>query len=218
MIATFTASGYLLQSVVDEKENYTIEIILTSVKPFPLLFGKTLAMGLVGLLQIGVWAISIAILLNTTSLDLPEVGKLEVKPETVVVAMVYFLFGYLFTGSIFAAMGSLVNNARDGSQLAGWIIFPTIAPLFFTTVFAEEPNTTLPTLLSIMPFTAPLGMVMRVAVTDVPLYQILISLIGVTATSLLGIWIAGRLFRVSSLLRGTPPRIRDIPRLIWEKT
>lgn len=216
MMSTLVASGYLLQSVVAEKESRIIEIMLTSVKPFPLLLGKTLAMALTGLAQIIVWLLAAYFLLNLAAQNIVDLSAIDVKPITLVLGIVYFLLGFGLVGGIFAMMGALVNSARDGSQLAGWIVFPIIIPLFFTTVFAESPNSNLPVLLTLIPFTSPLAVVMRSTVTEIPAWQLAIS-IGLTFFIALGaIWMAGRMFRVGTLLRGATPKLREIPRLIWE--
>lgn len=216
MMSTFMSSGYLMGSIVEEKENKIIEIILTSVKPFPLLLGKTLATGLTGLFQMLVWVLAAFALFQVASAQIVDLSQLDVKPLTIVIALIYFLLGFGVVGSVFAAMGAIVSNTRDGSQLVGWIVMPFIIPLFFTTVFATSPDGTLARVLSIVPFTAPLAMVMRVSVSSVPWWEILISVVFTLCLVVACIWLAGRMFRVGSLLRGSPAKFRDLPRLIWE--
>lgn len=212
MVSTFTASGYLMQSVVEEKENRTIEIILTSVKPLPLLVGRTLATALLGLFQVVIWMTAAGFLLNAAAVRIVDLGTIEVQPKTIIIGVVYFLLGFGFMGAIFAGFGSVVNSARDGSQLAGWVVFPFVLPLFFISTIAQDPNGTLAVILSIIPFTAPLAMLMREAVTSVPPLELAISLILVIGLATGMMWLAARLFRVSNLLGG---ETRFRPRLIF---
>jgi ABC-2 type transport system permease protein len=203
-----------MQSVVEEKESKTIEIILTSVKPVPLLVGKTLALGLLGLFQMGLWSATLFVLADQASVQIVDFESLDVSPTVIIIALAYFALGYGFLSGIFASMGAIANTTREGSSLAGWATFPTIVPLFFITAIVNDPNGTLAVLLSIFPFTAPITMVMRSVVTTIPLIQIIPSLVLMVLLVMLSIWLAGRLFRVGSLLRGTTPKLRELPRLI----
>lgn len=214
MISTYSSSGYLMQSVVEEKESKTIEIILTSVKPLPLLVGKTLALGLLGLLQMGLWSATLFVLADQASVQIVDFESLDVSPTVIIIALAYFALGYGFLSGVFASMGAIANTTREGSSLAGWATFPTIIPLFAITGIVDDPNGTLAVILSIVPFTAPITMVMRSVVTTIPLIQLIVSLVLMILLVMLSIWLAGRLFRVGSLLRGTTPKIRELPRLI----
>ncbi len=91
---------------------------------------------------------------------------------------------------------------------------PIIFPLFFTAIFAESPNSPLPVAFSIIPFTAPLAMVMRSAISEVPFWQVALSISLTFGLAVGCIWLAGRVFRVGTLLRGTPPKLRELPQLI----
>jgi ABC-2 type transport system permease protein len=216
MLAVLMSSGYLMQSVVEEKESKVIEIILTSVKPFPLLLGKTLAMGLTGLLQVLVWAFSAYALFSVAAQNVPDLSGLAVEPLTILIALIYFFLGFGVVGGVFAAMGTLIGNVRDGSQLVGWVVLPFISPLFFVSAFATDSDGTLARVMSLVPFSAPLAMLMRVSVGSVPLGEVLLSMSLTFGLMLASIWLAGRVFRVQSLLRGTAPKWRDLRRLIWE--
>lgn len=214
MFATLWNSSYLLQSLVDEKENYMLEIILTSVKPFPLLLGKTLAMGTIGLIQITVWLVSIFVLAQLAAEQIVDLSSIEVKPVTLVVAVIYFLLGYGFTGGLYASIAAFANTTREGSQIGGFLILPLITPLIFITVFIDDPNGTIARVLSLIPVTAPLAMVMRTAITDVPLLEIIASMVSMCFLVVFSIWMAGRLFRVTTLLRGSKPKLREVPQLL----
>lgn len=216
MTTTFSSSGYLMQSVVEEKENLTIEIILTSVKPLALLVGKTLAMALTGLLQTGLWVAALVFATSQLSGQLLDLSNIEIKPMTAVLALVYFLLGFGLVGGFFAAIGSLINSTREGSAYSSVIVLPTIVPLFFISAIAEDPNGTIATVLSLIPLTAPITMMMRVSLIEVPTVQILASIALMLVGIGIAMWLAARLYRVSTLLRGNAPKLRDIPKLIFQ--
>ncbi len=216
MITTFGSSGYLMQSVVEEKENLTLEIVLTSVKPLALLVGKVLAMALTGLLQMGLWILVMMFIANQLSVQFVDFSSLEIKPSAVVLAIVYFILGFGLTGGLFAAIGSIINTTREGSSYSSLVTLPAVIPFFFLTPITEDPNSTLAVVFSLIPFTAPLTMMMRIALTSVPAVEIALS-VGLMVISIVGaMWIATRLFRVNTLLRGTVPKLKDLPKLIFQ--
>ncbi len=205
MLLYFTiifASGLMMQSVVEEKENRTIELIVTSVKPWQLLSGKALGLGALGLIQTLVWLISGRFLLSfsTTQLALP--GNFTLPLSVWVLALVYFLLGYMVYASLFAGIGATITNTREGSQLTLLFVIPFIIPLWFLGAIIQNPNGLLATVLSIIPLTAPVTMMIRVPLTDVSGWQVALSIALLSGTVVLCIWGAARLFRVTTLLAG----------------
>jgi len=214
MLSLFWGGGYLMQSVVQEKESRVIEIILSSVRPVPLLLGKILAMGLMSILQV-------VMLLGTALFIMSRAGEafgvlegFELEPGALVIALLYFVLGFLMFGSLMAAIGALTNTVRESQNYVSLVTLPAMVPFFFLTIFAEEPNGTFATVLSIFPITAPLSMIMRASVTSVPAGQLALSLALLALTVAFVIWLSGRLFRVNTLLMGKTPRLKDVPRLI----
>jgi ABC-2 type transport system permease protein len=134
--------------------------------------------------------------------------------QTLVVFAVYFVLGFLLFGSLMAGIGALSTTVRDSQNLVTIVTLPAAVPFFFLTVFVEEPNGRLAVALSLFPLTGPLSMVMRIAVTDVPLVQIALGLVLQVLAVIFAIWLAGRLFRVNTLLMGNMPKLRDLPRLV----
>lgn len=216
MVATFGASGYLMQSVVEEKESMTIEIILTSVRPLALLVGKLLAMALTGLFQIGLWMAVMVFIANQLSVQFVDFSSLEIKPLAVVLAVVYFFLGFGLTGGFFAAIASIINTTREGSSYSSIVTLPSVVPFFFITAITEDPNSTLAVVLSLIPFTAPLTMIMRSSLTSVPTGELIASMALMVIAIVVVMWMATRLFRVNTLLRGSVPKLKDIPKLIFQ--
>lgn len=214
MLSLFWGGGYLMQSVVQEKESRVIEIILSSVSPVPLLLGKILAMGLTALIQV-------AVLLGTTLFIMSRAGNafgalqgFEIDPASLVIASVYFILGFLMFGSLMAAIGALTSSVRESQNYVTFVTLPAATPFFFLTLFAEEPNGSIATALSIFPLTAPLSMIMRASVTSIPAGELALSIGLLALTVAFVIWLSGRLFRVNTLLMGKTPKFKDLPKLI----
>ncbi len=218
----FTTNGYLLQSVIEEKETRLIEILLSSLRPFELLAGKIAAMGILGLLQVLVWT-GAFLFFGWLSLNdqmrallplLTGIARITIPFNILPTLFLYFLLGYLLFASLFGVVGALSNSMREGPQYTVIFVLPAVAPFYFLSIFATTPNATLPVILSLFPLTAPMSMAMRLAVTDVPLWEIALSLF-LLALSVAGVmWLAARLFRVGTLLAGQMPKLKDIPALL----
>lgn len=220
LLGVFFTNNYLLQSVVEEKENHIVEILLSSVSPSALLRGKVLAMSLLGLLQIAVFIVGLFLTLMLTQ-SLPafetvtSLLNIRIPFEQLPIILLYFLLGYLFFAGFYAGIGAISNSMREAPQYAALLTLPAVLPFYFITAFMEAPNSTIPTVLSIIPVTAPIAMIMRLSMTTVPLIELAVSL-GLLALSVwFAMWAAGRIFRVQTLLSGNAPRLRDIPRLLW---
>lgn len=220
MFALFGTNGYLMQSVIEEKETRLIEILVSSVRPIELLAGKILALGLLGIVQIVVWIVAIFMLTQLASgiAELPSalgfLSGIDITPGMFLLLLAYFIFGYLFYAAVFGGIGAISASLSEGPSLAAIFTVPLWLPFLFLTMFINTPNATMPVILSIIPFTSPLSMVMRMSITTVPFFQVALSLLLLAVTDVFMIWAAGRLFRVQSLLAGQVPRLRDLPGLI----
>jgi ABC-2 type transport system permease protein len=183
-----------------------------------LLAGKILALGLLGLLQMVVWLGALVLVGRfALSSNLPQVAALTsfaLPPDRLILFLLYFIFGYLFFAAAYGIVGALSNSMQEGPQYAVIFTLPAVIPLYFSSLFTTTPDAAIPTILSIFPVTAPLGMVMRIAITTVPFWQIALSLVLLIVLDVAMIWIAGRMFRVTTLLAGQLPKLRDIPRLL----
>jgi ABC-2 type transport system permease protein len=191
--------SYLMRSVVAEKENRTAEVLLLSVNPRELMIGKMLAMSVVMWLQVIVWVGGGIILLNKGA-DLLNVAQYSFPPGFVAWAIVFLVLGYLLYASVMAAAGAIAPNAREAGQVVWLLVLPLMPTLMFGTAFIDDPNGTLIVALSLFPFSAPSAMVTRLALAEVPLWQILVSLAGLAVTAYLFVVLAGRFFRSGNLL------------------
>lgn len=196
------SGSYLLRSVVAEKENRTAEMLLLSLPPRDLMLGKILAMSVVMLVQLLIWAGGAALVLSRGAGLLPAAG-LTFPPGFWFWAVVFLLLGYLLYASVMAAAGALAPNAREGGQVIWLLILPLMPTMMFSSDFVEQPDGPLTLFLSLFPFSAPSAMVTRLAVGPVPLWQIGVSLAGLALTTWLFIVWAGRFFRADHLLSFT---------------
>jgi len=205
LISIFTSSGYLLQSVAEEKESRIIEILLSSVTPIEMLTGKIVGLGSVGLLQIAIW-------LSVGFAGLIYFFALSINPFLLILSLAYFILGFLLFASMMGAVGAISGSMRESQQLIPIFTFPAIAPIFFMQVLITEPEGTLSMFFSMFPLTSPVAMLIRMGVSDVPLYQIAVSLIILMVSVYFVIIISARLFRVGLLMYGKRPAIGEIIR------
>jgi ABC-2 type transport system permease protein len=219
LLGLLITNSYLMQSVIEEKENRLIEILITSVRPGELLAGKILALSCLGILQIIVWAGGLILALNA-ALSLPAfesmtvLNDIQIPLDRLPIMLAYFILGYLFFAAKYGAIGAISNSIREGPSYAAFLTVPAVVPFWFFPMFIATPDAPLPVILSIFPITAPIAMMIRLSVTAVPAIQIIISL-AVLALSVAGaMWAAGRIFRVQTLLAGKTPKLRDIPKLL----
>ncbi len=219
ILAVFMTNGYMLQSVIEEKENRVIEVLITSVQPTQLLSGKVLAFATMGLLQIVVWGVAAALAFTLAQQlealrSLAVVAGLRIPTEQLPLIALYFVGGYLFFAAVFSAIGAISTSMREGPSYTAIFTLPAVLPFYFLPLFQATPNGPLPVFLSVFPLTSPISMMIRLMSTSVPIEQIVLSL-GLLFLSAVGMmWAAGRLFRVQTLLAGSVPKLRDLPKLI----
>jgi ABC-2 type transport system permease protein len=218
MMSVFTTNGYLMQTVIEEKETRLIEVLISTMRPTQLLAGKILALGLLGLLQIIVWLGAVVLLgriaVGSNITALATLGNLSLPLGSVLIFIVYFVLGYLFFAAAYGIVGAISTTMQEGPQYAVIFTLPAVIPFYFLGIFITTPDATLPVILSLFPVTAPLSMVMRVSLTPVPIWQIALSISLLAMLDILMIWLAGRMFRVQTLLAGQVPKLRDLPRLL----
>lgn len=203
IITIFSASGYLLRGVAEEKETRVIEIILSSLSPRELLTGKIIGLGCVGLLQITIW-------ISIGTMGSIYVLPVVIKPLVLLLAFVYFILGFLLFASIMAGVGAISGSMQESQQLVGIFTFIAIAPMMFMQVLITKPDGAISTFLSLFPLTSPVAMMSRIAVSDVPVYQIAASILILIVSVYFVIILSSRLFRVGLLMYGKRPDIRTI--------
>jgi ABC-2 type transport system permease protein len=208
VLSIFITSGYLLQSVTEEKENRVVEIVLSSIPALPLMAGKVLGLGAAGLTQVAIWlltaVVAIPLVNQQFSLDL------TLSPIQLVLAVVFFCLGYLGYGAIFAAVGALAPGAREGQQYSSFFGFFAVVPLIATPVFVNDPGSWIVWALALFPLTAPAASLELLSLPATPWMTLAASLAVQLVFVVVAVFLAGRIFRATLLLYGARPSVRGI--------
>ena len=228
----------VMRSVLEEKNNRVVEIIISSVKPFELMMGKILGVTLVALTQFSIWitmSVLGAIFLNTgfsamqkqipgndqsaemiEKFDIQQMAS-EVShilldmnyPLIIFVFIVFFLLGYIFYSSMYAAIGSAVDNETETQQFTLFAIIPLMIGMYGSFTIMNNPEGPLGFWLSIIPFTSPVAMIARIPF-GVPAWQIALSIFLLIISTLLMIYIAAKVYRVGILMYGNKASAKEI--------
>ena len=223
----------VMRSVIEEKTNRIIEIIISSVKPFQLMMGKIVGTSLAGVLQFAIWAIigltamfvasaffgapvggagvaaAQAESAGTMQLVLKEISDLPIA--TLIISFIlYFVGGYFLYSSFYAAIGAAVDNETDSQQFLLPIIMPLILGVYigFVTVM-NDPHGAIATTFSMIPLTSPIVMLMRIPF-GVPWWQLVLSLVILFATFMGVVWFAAKIYRVGILMYGKKPTYKEL--------
>ncbi len=216
----------VMTSIIEEKNNRVLEIVVSSVKPSVLMAGKIIGVGLVALTQILIWAAIVlsftvwampAIIGSLSGIDSDFAGVLSQLGDAGYVAMLFvymILFvvgGYLFYSSIYAAIGSAVDNIQDASQLQMVAVLPIIIGIVLAPSVINNPSSGAAFWGSIVPFTSPMVMMARIPF-GIPLWEILVSLVLLYASSVALIWLAAKIYRVGIFMYGKKPTFGELLR------
>lgn len=219
----------VMNSIVEEKANRVLELVVSSVKPTQLMLGKIIGIGLVAITQIFIWVVLIGscsawlmpLVANSESISDPDMlGALAQLSDTgfivslLVYMILFFIGGYLFYSAIFAAIGSAVDNLQDASQLTTVAQMPIIIGIVASMSVLQNPTSTLAFWLSIIPFTSPMTMMSRLPF-GVPAWELALSLILLYISFLLLIWLCAKIYRVGIFMYGKKPTLAEIIR--WAK-
>lgn len=216
-ITIFSSSGFLLQGIVEEKENRVMEILLSSVSHRDILIGKLLGLGALGLSQLLIWLLS-GIILLSASLPFIEgfLGGIKLSPIVIALAPIYFIMGYLVFASIMAGVGAISTSSREGQQMSGIFSMCGMIPIFFMTFIVGTPNTLFSRSLSFFPLTSPVTMIIRLSITEVPISDIFISLLILFGSVIGIIELSSRIFRATLLMYGKKSALKEVIKYVRE--
>ena len=203
----------IMGAVVEEKDTRIAEILFSSARPFELMFGKLVGVGLAGLTQLGIWVVTLGVLIGFLSAQ----GGSEIfnslpaiSPLMIAYFLIYFLIGFFLYASIYALVGAMVTNVQEGGQFALPATLLLIMGYLFTFAVIRDPNSSLSFWLSISPFFAPVIMPVRVLAETPPVWQIALSMaINIAAIAGL-VWLASRVYRVGMLMYGKRATIPEV--------
>lgn len=204
---------YLLQGISEEKESRILESMLCTVSPEELLAGKLLGLGGAGLTLVGGW-----ILLMTGAMGsvAPAMGLLHVSlpPMVIAVMIAYFMLGYLFYGSLMIGIGAMASSMREAQQFSMAFTMMNFIPFYMLSILLGHPDSKLAVAMSMIPFTAPVSSMLRLAASGshVPGWEIALSL-SILAASAAGVLVlSAKLFRIGMLMYGKAPNLPEILR------
>ncbi len=241
----FAYGGMVMSSVMQEKTNRIVEVMVSSVKPFDLMMGKIVSVGLVGLTQIGIWiillvglgigasvALGIPLFMNNEELlaqaqnvgGVAMAGGATINPDMLdfaqtlsginftqiaVCLILYFIGGYIIYASLFAAIGSAVDNETDSNQFLMPITLIILFAFYVGLFSAEDPEGSMAWWCSMIPFTSPIVMMVRIPF-GVALWELILSFVILFASAFGMTWIASRIYRVGILLYGKKPSYKEL--------
>ena len=207
----------VLRSVLEEKTNKIAEVMVSSVRADRLMLGKIVGVGSVALLQVSIWVGIIGLVVSRSDLltrrfHLPPkaLDVIHFPPATVLAMVAFFVLGFLLYSALYAALGAAVNSEQEAQQFQMFVLLPMIVPMMFLIRIVTDPLGPTATMLGMIPFTAPVTMVMRMAATTVPPMQVLGSLAGMVVMVLVVAWVAGKIYRVGILSTGKKPSLAEL--------
>ncbi len=245
-LGVFIYGMMIMRSVMEEKTNRIVEVMISTIRPFQLMMGKIIGVGAVGLTQFLVWIILIpliSILVNlifgfdTTQMQGAGAAAQQIDPDDMqsMIAMamqelgqiewwiivplflVFFLLGYLLYASLFAAVGSAVgDDIADSQSLTLPISIPVLIAFYIMMVSVRSPHSTLAVWASIFPLFSPIVMPARLAF-DVPWWQIALSVVLLAATVVFFVWISARIYRVGILMYGKKVTVKELGKWLFYK-
>lgn len=217
----------VMNSIIEEKNNRVLELVVSSVKPKTLMLGKILGIGAVALTQILIWAVllggaSYGLTAFTGGIleqidDAEVAGAIGMLSDPVYVVtlfgylMLFFIGGYLFYSAIYAAIASAVDNVQDAGQLSSVATMPIIVAIMASMAVINNPSSTLAFWLSVIPFTSPMCMMARLPF-EVPFWEIALSLVVLYASFMVLIWLCAKIYRVGIFMYGKKPTLVEILR------
>lgn len=227
----------VMQSVIEEKNSRVLEVMVSSVKPFQLMMGKILGVASVAIVQVAIWGV---LIFGVGSFVLPQLMPAEammgaeameagvatnVDPEMlqvvsamtdsaylakIFICLILFVFGgFLLYSAMFAAIGSAVDSVQDAQQLQTPVMLPIILGLLMMLAVINDPNSPIAFWFSVIPFTSPIVMMARIPY-DIPMWEIVLSLVLLYASFMVMVWLAAKIYRVGIFMYGKKPSLKEL--------
>jgi ABC-2 type transport system permease protein len=201
----------IMNSVIEEKSSKVMEVIISSVKPFELMLGKIIGIGCVALTQYLIWGAAFGVL-SLYSTQFGARFSFDAPPMMIVWLVVYFILGYMIYATLYAAVGSAFESAQDAQALQTPLMLLIVIPMITLSYVVSQPDSTAAIILSLIPPFTPILMMARLGGTDVPLWQLLISVVLMIGTFFLALQLAAKIYRIGVLMYGKKPTAREIAR------
>lgn len=212
--AVMASAGYLLQAVTTEKENRTMEVMITSIAPEQLIGGKALGLMAVSLTQLGIWGLAVGLGLAIGARWIEALRSARVPWASLAIAALYFLPAYALVAGMMITIGSAVTETRQGQQISGIINLLFTSPFFFVVLILANPDSPILVFLTLFPTTAFITVTMRWSLTVVPLWQMVLSWVLLVASAGASLWVAARVLRAGMLRYGQRLDLRALVRAV----
>ncbi|MEA2762708.1 MAG: type transport system permease protein [Gemmatimonadaceae bacterium] len=211
----------IMSGVLEEKTTRVAEVVMSSVPTDTLLAGKVLGVGAVGLTQQIIWIVTTYVLLKARAPIMARLGAPsmsftlpDISLGAGIIFLLFFLFGFIFYSSLFAAVGSSVNSESEARQAASPLMIMIISTAVFIQPVLLNPTGTTAKVLSLVPFSSPIIMPIRMAVIGIPPLELAASLGLLAVGCIVALWLASRIYRVGLLMYGKRPSIREMARWV----
>lgn len=211
----------IMSGVLEEKTTRVAEVVMSSVPTDTLLAGKVLGVGAVGLTQQIIWIVTTYVLLKLRAPIMAKFGAPamsftlpDISLGAGLIFLMFFLFGFIFYSSLFAAVGSSVNSESEARQAASPLMIMIISTAVFIQPVLLNPTGTTARVLSLVPFSSPIIMPIRMAVIGIPPLELAASLGFLAIGCIVALWLASRIYRVGLLMYGKRPSIREMARWV----
>jgi len=208
MMMILSSGGMLIRSLIEEKSNRLIEILVSSCSPDELLTGKVIGLSSLGITQVLIWTL-IGLLLVVFQVIPSQVFN------NIVPILVYFALGFIFYTSIFVGVGSIVTTEQEAQQITSYLSLVLVLPIVLTIPAMENPGSILVQILSYIPFTIPSIMILRFNIGTVPNLDIITTSIVMVISTYLSVSIAAKIFRIGVLSYGKRPSVKEL--ISWIK-
>lgn len=236
--AIFGYGGYIMRGVIEEKTNRIVEVITSSVKPIELLSGKMAGVGALAITQFAIWIIALfglttiagpiaaALMSDQSSQMTDAMGAAEqaevpafldippIETSLIIYFIVFFILGYILYSSLFAAIGSAADSETDTQQLMMPVTIPIMLAYFIMFHAWRSPDSTLSIISSLIPFFSPIVMITRIAITEVPFWQVGLAMLLMLLTFVGTMWLSAKIYKVGILSYGGTASFKDIAKWI----
>ena len=203
MFLALTSGQLLIRSVVEEKSNRVIEVLLSSCSAQDLMVGKILGLSGLGILQMLLWGIiGVGVAMKT--------GANIFAIENLLLSLVYFVLGYLMYAAIFVAAGSPVTTEQEAQQITSYVSLMLVFPIVLAVPAMQNPDSTLIRILSFIPLLTPAFMVLRIPIQMPETWEILSTIALLIVSSVGMMWVAGKIFRTAILVYGKRPSLPEL--------
>jgi ABC-2 type transport system permease protein len=211
LVLLVMSSGYLMQAVADEKENRAMEVLITSISPTQFIGGKVLGIVAISFTQLVAWAaVTVLGIIVARNAGIAWFQNLDLDWNIIWATVAVGIPAYVLAAALMTAIGAIVTSSQEGQSIGGVFFILHMIPCYLVWALVKTPNAPLPTVLSLLPFTALLTISLRNIFAAVPAWQVAVSVAVQTMCAVGAIWLAGRAFRLGMLRYGQRLRWREL--------